>query len=121
MSAQERYDAALKAALGYFEAAGYTVKDGQTDGSSRWRETGIPGEHWRQRLGDHPSFLMLKNASDALSTIGFTLSINDITEAADLYQSYQSGVAELWAAAWGATPDPRYVSDLPQQGLHELL
>ncbi len=106
MSAQERYDAALKAALGYFEAAGYTVKDGKLtaapDGAKLEYQVNIGGNG----SGDHPSFLMLKNASDALSTIGFTLSINDITEAADLYQSYQSGVAELWAAAWGATPDP---------------
>lgn len=106
MSAQERYDAALKAALGYFEAAGYTVKDGKLtaapDGAKLEYQVNIGGNG----SGDHPSFLMLKNASDALATIGFTLSINDITEAADLYQSYQSGVAELWAAAWGATPDP---------------
>ena len=106
MSAQERYDAALKAALGYFEAAGYTVKDGKLtaapDGAKLEYQVNIGGNG----SGDHPSFLMLKNASDALSTIGFTLSINDITEAADLYQSYQSGVAELWAAAWGSTPDP---------------
>lgn len=106
MSAQERYDAALKAALGYFEAAGYTVKDGKLtaapDGAKLEYQVNIGGNG----SGDHPSFLMLKNASDALSTIGFTLNINDITEAADLYQSYQSGVAELWAAAWGATPDP---------------
>ena len=105
MSAQERYDAALKAALGYFEAAGYTVKDGKLtaapDGAKLEYQVNIGGNG----SGDHPSFLMLKNASDALSTIGFTLNINDITEAADLYQSYQSGVAELWAAAWGSTPD----------------
>lgn len=106
MSAQERYDAALKAALGYFEAAGYTVKDGKLtaapDGAKLEYQVNIGGNG----SGDHPSFLMLKNASDALSTIGFTLNINDITEAADLYQSYQSGVAELWAAAWDSTPDP---------------
>ncbi len=106
MSSQERYDAALKAALGYFEAAGYTVENGKLtaapDGAKLEYQVNIGGNG----SGDHPSFLMLKNASDALATIGFTLSINDITETADLYQSYQSGVAELWAAAWGATPDP---------------
>ena len=116
MSAQERYDAALKAALGYFEAAGYTVKDGKLtaapDGAKLEYQVNIGGNG----SGDHPSFLMLKNASDALSTIGFTLSINDITEAADLYQSYQSGVAELWAAAWGSTPDPDMYQIYHSQG-----
>ena len=116
MSAQERYDAALKAALGYFEAAGYTVKDGKLtaapDGAKLEYQVNIGGNG----SGDHPSFLMLKNASDALATIGFTLSINDITEAADLYQSYQSGVAELWAAAWGSTPDPDIYQIYHSQG-----
>ena len=116
MSAQERYDAALKAALGYFEAAGYTVKDGKLtaapDGAKLEYQVNIGGNG----SGDHPSFLMLKNASDALATIGFTLSINDITEAADLYQSYQSGVAELWAAAWGSTPDPDMYQIYHSQG-----
>ena len=50
--------------------------------------------------GDHPSFLLLKNASEALATIGFTLNVNDIATASELYQSYQSGVAEMWVAAW---------------------
>lgn len=116
MSSQERYDAALKAALGYFEAAGYTVKDGKLtaapDGAKLEYQVNIGGNG----SGDHPSFLMLKNASDALATIGFTLSINDITEAADLYQSYQSGVAELWAAAWGSTPDPDMYQIYHSQG-----
>lgn len=116
MSAQERYDAALKAALGYFEAAGYTVENGKLtaapDGAKLEYQVNIGGNG----SGDHPSFLMLKNASDALATIGFTLSINDITEAADLYQSYQSGVAELWAAAWGSTPDPDMYQIYHSQG-----
>ena len=116
MSSQERYDAALQAALGYFEAAGYTVENGKLtaapDGAKLEYQVNIGGNG----SGDHPSFLMLKNASDALATIGFTLSINDITEAADLYQSYQSGVAELWAAAWGATPDPDMYQIYHSQG-----
>ena len=49
--------------------------------------------------GDHPSFLLLKNAADAFAKIGFTLTVNDIAVASELYQSYQSGVAEMWVAA----------------------
>lgn len=56
--------------------------------------------------GDHPSFLLLKNAADAFAKIGFTLTVNDIAVASELYQTYQSGVAEMWVAAWSATPDP---------------
>ena len=56
--------------------------------------------------GDHPSFQVLTNAAAALKTIGFTLTVNDLANASDLYSSYQSGVAEGWVAAWQSTNDP---------------
>ena len=60
MTTEEKYDAALQAALGY----------------------------------------------DAFAKIGFTLTVNDLANASELYASYQSGVAEMWCAAWQATADP---------------
>lgn len=35
-----------------------------------------------------------------------TLTVNDLAQASDLFASYQSGVAELWCAAWQASSDP---------------
>ena len=106
MSADEKYDAALQAALGYFEAAGYTVEDGKLTaapaGAKLEYEVNIGGGG----QGDHPTFLILKNAADAFAKIGFTLSVNDLANASDLYQSYQTGVAEMWCAAWQSTADP---------------
>ena len=106
MSADEKYDAALQAALGYFEAAGYTVEDGKLTaapaGAKLEYEVNIGGGG----QGDHPTFLILKNAADAFAKIGFTLSVNDLANASDLYQSYQTGVAEMWCAAWQSTSDP---------------
>lgn len=106
MSADEKYDAALQAALGYFEAAGYTVTDGKLTaapaGAKLEYEVNIGGGG----QGDHPTFLILKNAADAFKKIGFTLSVNDLANASDLYQSYQTGVAEMWCAAWQSGADP---------------
>lgn len=106
MSAEEKYEAALQAALGFFEAAGYTVADGKLTAAPEGAKLEYQVNIGANGSGDHPSFLLLKNASDALAKIGFTLSINDITTASELYQTYQSGVAEMWCAAWGSTPDP---------------
>lgn len=106
MSAQERYDAALQAALGYFEAAGYTVEDGKLTAAPEGAKLEYQVNIGANGSGDHPSFLLLKNSADALAKIGFTLNINDIATASELYQTYQSGVAEIWVAAWGATVDP---------------
>lgn len=106
MSTEDKYAAAMQAALGYFEAAGYTVEDGKLtaapDGAKLSCQVNIGGGG----AGDHPSFLLLKNASDALNSIGFNLIVNDIANTAELYQSYQSGVAEGWCAAWQSTADP---------------
>ncbi|MDO5425566.1 MAG: ABC transporter substrate-binding protein [Eubacteriales bacterium] len=106
MSAEEKYAAALEAALGYFEAAGYTVEDGKLTAAPEGAKLNYQVNIGANGSGDHPSFLLLKNAADAFASIGFTLNVNDISTASELYQTYQSGVAEIWAAAWQSTPDP---------------
>ncbi len=106
MSVEEKYDAALQAALGFFEAAGYTVEDGKLTAAPEGAKLEYQINIGANGAGDHPSFLLLKNAADALAKIGFTLNVNDITTASELYQTYQSGVAEGWCAAWQSTPDP---------------
>ena len=106
MSTEEKYEAAAQAALGFFEAAGYTVEDGKLTAAPEGAKLGYQVNIGAGGSGDHPSFLLLKNAADAFAKIGFTLTVNDIAVASELYQTYQSGVAEMWVAAWNATPDP---------------
>ena len=107
MKSEDKYAAALQAALGYFEAAGYcTVENGQVTAAPpvpRWsiRSTSVP-----TATVTTPSFQTLTNAAAALKTIGFTLTVNDMANASDLYASYQSGAAEGWVAAWQSTNDP---------------
>jgi len=103
MKSEDKYTAALQAALGYFEAAGYTVENGQITAAPKMEyqvNIGASGN------GDHPSFQTLTNAAAALKTIGFTLTVNDMANASDLFASYQSGAAEGWVAAWQSTNDP---------------
>ena len=87
-------------------AAGYTVEDGKLTAAPEGAKLGYQVNIGAGGSGDHPSFLLLKNAADAFAKIGFTLTVNDIAVASELYQTYQSGVAEMWVAAWSATPDP---------------
>ncbi|MCR5182914.1 MAG: ABC transporter substrate-binding protein [Clostridia bacterium] len=98
--------AALQAALGYFEAAGYTVADGKVtaapEGASLEYEVWIPADG----SGDHPSFMMLNLASDALATIGITLNVKDLANSADLWTGIEADQVPMWCAAWGATQDP---------------
>lgn len=106
MSGDTKYAAALQAALGYFEAAGYTVENGQVTAAPDGAKMEYTVNIGASGNGDHPSFQVLTNAAAALKTIGFTLTVNDLANASDLYSSYQSGVAEGWVAAWQSTNDP---------------
>lgn len=106
MKADAKYEAALQAALAYFEAAGYTVTDGKLTAAPAGAKLEYTVNIGAGGNGDHPTFLILKNAAEAFAKIGFTLTVNDMAQAADLYASYQTGVAELWCAAWQASSDP---------------
>ena len=106
MSDDEKYAAALDAALGFFEAAGYTVTDGKLTaapaGANLSYEVMIGGGG----KGDHPSFGILTAASEALKTIGFDLTINDLADGTIMWDALNSETAEMWCAAWQATLDP---------------
>ena len=106
MSGDTKYAAALQAALGYFEAAGYTVENGQVTAAPAGAKMEYTVNIGASGNGDHPSFQTLTNAAAALKTIGFTLTVNDMANASDLFASYQSGAAEGWVAAWQSTNDP---------------
>ncbi len=106
MSADDRYAAAKEASLGFFEAAGYTVEDGvlkeAPEGAKLEYEVQIPGDG----TGDHPAFMVLKLAHDALSEMGMNLIINDLSNSSDLWTGLEAGQVDMWCAAWGATVDP---------------
>jgi peptide/nickel transport system substrate-binding protein len=106
MTDDQKDEAALNAALGFFEAAGYTVQGGKVtaapEGARLDYEVWIPADG----SGDHPSFMMLNLASDALSKIGITLNVKDLANSADLWTGIESDSVPMWCAAWGATPDP---------------
>ena len=106
MTAEQRYDAALQAALGFFEAAGYTVEDGKLTaapaGAKLEYEIQIPASG----AGDHPSFMMISEASKALATIGMNLIVTDLSDSSGLWDGIDARQVDMWCAAWGATVDP---------------
>lgn len=121
MTEDEKYAAALQAALGFFEAAGYTVEDGKLtaapEGASLEYEIIIPGSG----IGDHPNFMIVTMAKDALATIGFNLIVTDVSDGTvTIGNNLEAGTAELWTMAWQATADPDmyqiYYSDIANGG-----
>ena len=106
MSAEDRYAAALEASLEWFEAAGYTVEDGKLTAAPAGAALEYEAILGGGGSGSHPSFLLLKNASEAFATIGFNLIVTDLANSSDLYSAYQNDQAEIWCAAWQSTADP---------------
>ena len=108
MTAEQKYDAALEAAKGFFKAAGYTWDEAQgkftaaPTGASLEYEAWIPADG----TGDHPSFMILTEASQALAKIGITLKVTDLTDSSKLWDALEANQLAIWCAAWGASADP---------------
>jgi peptide/nickel transport system substrate-binding protein len=106
MSPEEKYAAAEAAALGFFEAAGYTVENGiltaAPEGAKLSYEVIVPGDG----TGDHPAFAVLTGAQTSLAKLGMELRINDPADSNILWDALDAGTPELWTAAWQATIDP---------------
>lgn len=106
MSAEDKYAAAKKAALGFFEAAGCKVSDGKVtagpDGKPITFTAVIPGDG----KGDHPAFMILTESQKAFESIGIKFEINDLSDSSQLWDGLRAGQIQMWCAAWGASEDP---------------
>lgn len=116
MSADEKYAAAKEAALGFFEAAGYTVEDGKVTAAPAGGSMDVECTVVGAGNGDHPTFLALSEASAALKEIGFNFIVNDISDFSQLTNAVNSGEAEMFAMAWQATADPDMYQIYHSQG-----
>lgn len=107
MTEQERFDAALQAAIGYLQAAGYTWDEASGTftaapaGASMSYEIMIPGSGEQ----DHPAYGVGLAAQEAFATVGITLQVNDV--GSDVWNNaLEANTAQMWAAAWQSTADP---------------
>lgn len=106
MTADERYAAAKQAALGYFEAAGYTVTDGKITAAPANAPMDAEVMVGGSGTGDHPTFMALTLASEALKEIGFNLIVSDMSNFSEMTNAINAGNVDMFAMAWQATPDP---------------
>ena len=120
MKDEDKYAAAKTAALGFFEAAGYTVENGKITAAPAGAKLDYEVMIGGGGSGDHPSFMILTEAKKALADIGMTLTVNDLSNTSELWNKLQAKQAEMWCAAWNATPDPDmfqiYYSDIANGG-----
>ncbi len=120
MTAEDKYAAALQAALGFLEKAGYTVEGGKVTAAPKGAKLEYELTIGADGTGDHPTFMVCSKASDALKTIGINLIINDLSNPGALFEGIEAGTLDIFVAAWRAAVDPDmyqvYYSDVANGG-----
>ena len=107
MNDEQKYEAALQAAIGFLKAAGFTWDEATStftaapEGASLSYECMIPGEG----VQDHPAYGVAVAASEQLEKVGITLQVNDVGSST-WNNALEANTAQMWAAAWQATADP---------------
>ncbi len=107
MNDEQKYEAALQAAIGFLKAAGYTWDEASGKftaapaGAKMVYEALIPGDGSQ----DHPAYGIAVGAANALESIGITLTVNDCNSTT-WNNALEANTAEIWAAAWQSTVDP---------------
>ena len=122
MNHEEKVAAATAAAKSLFVAAGYTFDEASGKftaapaGAAMDWEVIIPADG----IGDHPSYGILTETKNVLQSMGLDLIINDPADSNELWDALDAGTCEMWAAAWGATPDPDMYQVYHSSNVHGL-
>lgn len=120
MTAEQKYDAALAAAVEYLKAAGYTYDEASgkftaaPEGAKLEYEIIIPAEG----SGDHPSFGVVTDARNALEKIGITLTINDPADSTILWDRLDGRHAGAVGRGLAGHGRPGHVPGLSLQQHH---
>jgi len=108
MTENDRYDAALNAAIEYFIEAGYTYDSTEKvfrnapDGAALKYTIIIPGGGNKA----HPGYIVASMASDALKQIGITLEVFDLADTNSIWNKLASSECDMWSAAKSRGADP---------------
>jgi len=106
MTREEKYKAALSAAVDYLKSAGYTWDEASGRftlapvGAKLEYEVLVPGSG----EGDHPSYKICTSVKEALKKIGINLVIEDMASTDKFWEKLRSGTHEIWCAAWEWDP-----------------
>jgi len=103
-NATEYYGFDPAKALAKFIEAGYAQVDGKLmkDGKQLSITVAIPagGE------GDHPAYPIVLGIKTEGEKLGMAVELKDYADANQFFDDLDADLLDVWAAAWGATPDP---------------
>ena len=98
---EQKYEAALQAALGFFEKAGYTVEDGKLTAAPEGAALEYSYMYYGNGTDEDLDTLFIKNVSPALESIGMKLNTDIVLSYAEKSEKLDNGQAQMWIAGWG--------------------
>ncbi len=118
MTLEEKVAAAEAAALGFFEAAGFTVENGVLTAAPEGAKLSYEGFVPADGTGDHPNFQIFTSTRDSMAKLGMEFLINDPADWNVMLDAIDANEQEIWTMAWGTTIDPDmyqiyYSSNIP--------
>jgi len=106
MTLEEKVAAAEAAALGFFEAAGFTVEDGVLTAAPEGAKLSYEGFVPADGTGDHPNFAIFTSTQESMAKLGMEFMINDPADWNVMLDAIDANEQEIWTMAWGTTIDP---------------
>ena len=101
MTEEAYWEAARNAALGFFEAAGYTIQDGRLTAAPEGASLEYEAQLW---CDEHdPILRTIQTAAEQLEQIGMYLSIVNTFDDETGLPYPEPGEPDLWAATWDGT------------------
>ncbi len=101
--ATEYYPYSPAKALEYFEAAGYTQKNGKLV-DKEGKQLVVSAYIGGSGIGDHPAYAMYTQAAEDMKALGAELQINDVNFNV-LQAAMNDGTADIFTLAWGNVND----------------
>lgn len=108
MTQEQRYAAALQAAVGYFQAAGFRFDEtsGQITKVPEGAKQSYDAVYFDDGTGNTPLLPLLQDASATLAKIGFSLNVRQLPKADSLAFMRSAGTQEIWCFEREAAAEP---------------
>jgi len=106
MTLEDKVAAAEAAALGFFQAAGYTVEDNMITAAPVGAKMSYTGWCPAGGVGDHPNYAIFTSTQESLAKLGMEFVINDPADWNEMLNAIDANEQEIWTMAWGSAIDP---------------
>ena len=99
---EQKYEAALQAALGFFEKAGYTVENGKLTAAPEGAALEYTFMYDDDGTGENIDKLFIEKVTPVLENIGMKLNIDIAPTYTEQEAQLKNGQVQMWFAGWSS-------------------